>query len=53
MKIAKKPISCRNDHPMALPRYLMKDADRGKAFEKIVSGYIAHGKKGNGNGKSG
>jgi peptidoglycan/xylan/chitin deacetylase (PgdA/CDA1 family) len=43
----------RNDHPMALPRYLMKDADRGKAFEKIVSGYTAHGKKGNGNGKRG
>ena len=43
----------RKDHPMALPRYLMIDADRGKAFEKIVSGYTIHGKKGNGNGKKG
>jgi len=43
----------RKDHPMALPRYLMIDADRGKAFEKIVSGYTIQGKKGNGNGKRG
>jgi peptidoglycan/xylan/chitin deacetylase (PgdA/CDA1 family) len=43
----------RKDHPMALPRYLMIDADRGRAFEKIVSGYAIRGKKGNGNGKRG
>jgi len=43
----------REDHPMALPRYLMIDADRGRAFEKIVDGYTVTGKKGNGNGKRG
>ena len=43
----------RGDHPMALPRYLMTDADRGRAFEKIVNGYFITGKKGNGNGKKG
>jgi peptidoglycan/xylan/chitin deacetylase (PgdA/CDA1 family) len=26
------------DHPMALPRYLMTDGDRGKRFAQIVSG---------------
>jgi peptidoglycan/xylan/chitin deacetylase (PgdA/CDA1 family) len=43
----------REDHPMALPRYLMIDADRGRAFEKIVNEYIITGKKGNGNGEKG
>lgn len=43
----------RKDHPMALPRYLMTDADRGRAFEKIVNGYTTTGKKGNGNGEKG
>jgi peptidoglycan/xylan/chitin deacetylase (PgdA/CDA1 family) len=28
--------ACPSDHRMALPRYLMTDADRGKAFERIV-----------------
>jgi len=40
-------------HPMALPRYLMADTDRGKAFERILQGSISAGKKGNGNGKKG
>ena len=43
----------REDHPMALPRFLMIDRDRGKAFEQIVNGFIASAKKGNGNGKKG
>lgn len=43
----------REDHPMALPRFLMIDRDRGKAFEQIVSSFIASAKKGNGNGKKG
>jgi len=28
-----------SDHRMALPRFLLTDADRGKAFEGILSGY--------------
>jgi peptidoglycan/xylan/chitin deacetylase (PgdA/CDA1 family) len=43
----------REDHPMAIPRFLMNDRDRGKAFEQIVSGFIASARKGNGNGKKG
>jgi peptidoglycan/xylan/chitin deacetylase (PgdA/CDA1 family) len=43
----------REDHPMALPRFLMIDRDRGKAFEQIVNGFITSAKKGNGNGKKG
>jgi len=45
--------SCKEDHPMAIPRYLMADSDRGKAFERIIQGSIYAGKKGNGNGKNG
>jgi peptidoglycan/xylan/chitin deacetylase (PgdA/CDA1 family) len=45
--------SCKEDHPMAIPRYLMADSDRGKAFERIIHGSILTGKKGNGNGKKG
>jgi peptidoglycan/xylan/chitin deacetylase (PgdA/CDA1 family) len=45
--------SCREDHPMAIPRYLMADSDRGKAFERILHGSSVTGKKGNGNGKKG
>jgi peptidoglycan/xylan/chitin deacetylase (PgdA/CDA1 family) len=41
------------DHPMAIPRYLMADSDRGKAFERILHGSMHAGKKGNGNGKKG
>jgi peptidoglycan/xylan/chitin deacetylase (PgdA/CDA1 family) len=43
----------REDPPMALPRYLMVDADRGERFQKIVNGYAITRKKGNGNGKKG
>ena len=43
----------REDHPMALPRFLMIDRDRGKAFEQIVNGFITSAKKGNRNGKKG
>ncbi len=50
--IERYPAS-RDDHPMALPRYLMVDRDRGKAFEQIVSGFIFSARKGNGNGKKG
>jgi hypothetical protein len=45
--------SGKEDHPMAIPRYLMGDSDRGKAFERILHGSIYAGKKGNGNGKKG
>jgi peptidoglycan/xylan/chitin deacetylase (PgdA/CDA1 family) len=45
--------SCKEDHPMAIPRYLMVDSDRGKAFERIIHGSILTSKKGNGNGKKG
>jgi peptidoglycan/xylan/chitin deacetylase (PgdA/CDA1 family) len=45
--------SCKEDHPMAIPRYLMVDSDRGKAFERIIHGSILTGKKGNGNGQNG
>jgi peptidoglycan/xylan/chitin deacetylase (PgdA/CDA1 family) len=41
------------DHPMAIPRYLMVDSDQGKAFERILHGSMYPGKKGNGNGKKG
>ncbi|NWF53286.1 MAG: polysaccharide deacetylase family protein [Syntrophaceae bacterium] len=41
----------KKDHPMAIPRYLMADSHRGKAFERIVHGSSLTGKKGNGNGK--
>lgn len=30
-----------NDNVMALPRYLVSDHDRGKAFEMLVSGRAA------------
>ena len=52
--IERHPAS-REDHVMALPRFLMVDRDRGKAFEQIVNGVITLGKKGkaNGNGKKG
>lgn len=45
--------SRKEDHPMAIPRYLMVDSDRGKAFERIIRGSILSGKKGKGNGKKG
>jgi peptidoglycan/xylan/chitin deacetylase (PgdA/CDA1 family) len=45
--------SGREDHPMAIPRYLMADSDRGRAFGRILHGSICAGKKGNGNGKKG
>ncbi len=50
--IERHPVG-REDHPMALPRFLMIDRDRGKAFEQIVNGFISSAKKGNGNGKKG
>jgi peptidoglycan/xylan/chitin deacetylase (PgdA/CDA1 family) len=34
------------DHLMALPRYLMTDRDRGKAFEQLVAGGAAQRKGG-------
>jgi peptidoglycan/xylan/chitin deacetylase (PgdA/CDA1 family) len=34
--IERHPVT-REDHPMALPRYLLADTDRGKAFEAILN----------------
>lgn len=40
--IERRPVT-RRDHLMALPRYLLTDRDRGKAFEAVLNGstYIA------------
>jgi peptidoglycan/xylan/chitin deacetylase (PgdA/CDA1 family) len=34
--IERHPVS-RADHPMALPRYLLSDSDRGRVFERILN----------------
>jgi hypothetical protein len=34
--IERHPVT-RQDQPMALPRYLLTDTDRGKAFEAILN----------------
>jgi peptidoglycan/xylan/chitin deacetylase (PgdA/CDA1 family) len=47
--IERHPLT-RKDHPMALPRYLLADTDRGKAFEAILNAahFIAKREKKNG-----
>jgi peptidoglycan/xylan/chitin deacetylase (PgdA/CDA1 family) len=42
----------REDQPMALPRYLLADTDRGKAFEAILNASHFVAKRENKNGKS-
>jgi peptidoglycan/xylan/chitin deacetylase (PgdA/CDA1 family) len=37
--IERHPVT-RRDHPMALPRYLLADTDRGKIFEAILNAHI-------------
>lgn len=48
--IERHPVT-RRDHPMALPRYLLADTDRGKVFEAILNAPIAITKMENRNGK--
>ena len=43
--IERHPVT-RRDHPMALPRYLLADTDRGKIFAAILNAPIAIAKKG-------
>lgn len=49
--IERRPVT-RRDHPMALPRYLLTDSDRGKAFEAIVNAAITNPIRENSNGKT-
>jgi peptidoglycan/xylan/chitin deacetylase (PgdA/CDA1 family) len=49
--IERHPLT-RNDHPMALPRYLLTDKDRGKAFEAILNTAHFAAKRESSNGKS-
>jgi peptidoglycan/xylan/chitin deacetylase (PgdA/CDA1 family) len=48
--IERHPVT-REDHPMALPRYLLTDTDRGKAFEAILNASHFIAKRGSKNGK--
>ena len=48
--IERHPVT-RRDHPMALPRYLLADTDRGKIFEAILNAPIAIAKRENRNAK--
>ncbi|HSO60522.1 MAG TPA: polysaccharide deacetylase family protein [Desulfobacterales bacterium] len=48
--IERHPVT-RRDHPMALPRYLLADTDRGKIFAAILNAPIAIAKRENGNAK--
>jgi len=48
--IERHPVT-RRDHPMALPRYLLADTDRGKVFEAILNAPITITKMENRNGK--
>jgi peptidoglycan/xylan/chitin deacetylase (PgdA/CDA1 family) len=49
--IEKHPVT-RADHAMALPRYLLADSDRGKAFEVILNAAHFIAKRESQNGKS-
>jgi peptidoglycan/xylan/chitin deacetylase (PgdA/CDA1 family) len=48
--IERHPVT-RRDHPMALPRYLLADTDRGKIFAAILNAPIAIAKRENRNAK--
>jgi peptidoglycan/xylan/chitin deacetylase (PgdA/CDA1 family) len=48
--IERHPVT-RRDPPMALPRYLLADTDRGKIFEAILNAPIAIAKRENRNAK--
>jgi peptidoglycan/xylan/chitin deacetylase (PgdA/CDA1 family) len=48
--IERRPVT-RRDHPMALPRYLMVDTDRGKTFEAILNEAAAFQPRENQNAK--
>lgn len=47
--IERRPAS-RRDHPMALPRYLLTEADRGRAFEGILNAATRFTAKGENHG---
>jgi peptidoglycan/xylan/chitin deacetylase (PgdA/CDA1 family) len=49
--IERRPAS-RLDHPMALPRYLLTDADRGRVFEGLLNAATRFTAKGETNGKA-
>jgi peptidoglycan/xylan/chitin deacetylase (PgdA/CDA1 family) len=49
--IERHPVT-KEDHPMALPRYLLADTDRGKAFEAILNASHFIAKRESKNGKS-
>jgi hypothetical protein len=49
--IERHPVT-RRDHPMALPRYLLVDTDRGKIFEAILNESHFVAKRESKNGKS-
>jgi peptidoglycan/xylan/chitin deacetylase (PgdA/CDA1 family) len=49
--IERHPVT-NEDHPMALPRYLLADTDRGKAFEAILNASHFIAKRESKNGKS-
>lgn len=49
--IERHPVTRRN-HPMALPRYLLADTDRGKVFEAILNVPITIAKRENKDGKN-
>ncbi len=49
--IEPRPVT-RGDHPMAMPRYLLADTDRDKAFEAIVNAAATHPTRENLNGKN-
>jgi peptidoglycan/xylan/chitin deacetylase (PgdA/CDA1 family) len=44
--------AARGDHPMAIPRYLMADRDRGKVFEAILNTNVTIAKVEKRNGKN-
>jgi peptidoglycan/xylan/chitin deacetylase (PgdA/CDA1 family) len=48
--IERRPAT-RGDHPMALPRFLLTDRDRGKAFEAILNAPITIARRDVSNGK--
>lgn len=49
--IERRPVRAQ-DHPMALPRYLLVDSDRGRAFEAILNAAHFAAKREGRNGKS-